>query len=391
MARPVLGGGRRDGEQVEPLAVQPAPGRVGVGEGPARGQQCRATIPAEREGHVHGRAGRAAVVVEQAGQRRLPVAVGVVNCRQVAGVATDQVVQLVPAVDRLGDQMHAGQPVQQPGDLVRRAVGERRRGGGVGVGAGVQADDPERALLVGVEAPVRQGERGGDAAVGVVECGEPGSAGDRLPGAGCRRCRRRRLPVSGVPNPSTSPGAPAGVAAVKGQPGRRAVFGVGAGRVLATDRRGTGTVRYTAATRGVGAHWDRLDRRESRLTASCSTVGALRASAAQSAFRMMTWADRRFRTPPTDNTENQENTEPDMMGLPPYAEPNPPSSTAGPEHRTANCRRQFSIFFFLDRSDRRQHRPHCSGAGPDDCYGIPTDRFGTARYTVIAKPSGRPR
>jgi hypothetical protein len=108
-----------------------------------------------------GAGGCLLVVIQQAGGGLASVTVLVDAVGQGAGVLADQVVQPVPALSRLGQQVLVVQGLQAAAGGRRiRAV---QRGGGVGVdvGAGVQAQPPEQPLLVPGQVGIRQIEGGG--------------------------------------------------------------------------------------------------------------------------------------------------------------------------------------------------------------------------------------
>jgi hypothetical protein len=113
------------------------------------------------------------VVVDQPGQRGLPARLGVGVVRGSARVLAEQVVEAVPAGLGLLEQVRIDQVFQQPlGDL-HLDVDQGCRGVLIQVRAGVQAQEPEQALLFGGEVLVGQGERGGHAAVSHCEFGQP--------------------------------------------------------------------------------------------------------------------------------------------------------------------------------------------------------------------------
>ena len=99
------------------------------------------------------------VVVQQPTDRGLVVRGGV-SGGESPGVFAEQVVQAVPAAGRLADQVLVIQFAQAP--LGGWQVGAVQGRGGVGVdlGAGVQAEPAEQALLAGGQVLVGQVERG---------------------------------------------------------------------------------------------------------------------------------------------------------------------------------------------------------------------------------------
>jgi hypothetical protein len=76
-------------------------------------------------------------------------------------VRADQVVQPVPALSRLGEQVLVVQGLQAAAGA--RGIGAVQGGGGVAVevGAGVQPQPAEQPLLVPGQVRIRQVERGG--------------------------------------------------------------------------------------------------------------------------------------------------------------------------------------------------------------------------------------
>jgi hypothetical protein len=101
------------------------------------------------------------VVIQQPGGGTVPVAFWVEAAGQGAGVRTDQVVQPVPALGGLGQQVLVVQGLQASASSAQ--IGAVQGGGGVAVdvGAGVQPQPAEQPLLVPGEIRVRQVERGG--------------------------------------------------------------------------------------------------------------------------------------------------------------------------------------------------------------------------------------
>ena len=97
-----------------------------------------------------GAGGGVLVVIQQPGGGIVPVPVRVQAVGQGAGVLADQVVQPVPALGRLGEQVLVVQGLQAAAG--GRQIGAVQGGGGVGVdvGAGVQPEPPEQPLLVSV-------------------------------------------------------------------------------------------------------------------------------------------------------------------------------------------------------------------------------------------------
>jgi hypothetical protein len=127
-------------------------------------------------------------MVEQPGQR------GVARCRAVfvagpaGGVATDEVVEDVPARRHLPQEVLGAQLLQVPADAVEVGAGEGGGGVGVDVATGVQGQQPEQPPAVGGQVPVGQVERELDTGVepvGAVAFVEPvGVIGDRPVGFG---------------------------------------------------------------------------------------------------------------------------------------------------------------------------------------------------------------
>ena len=85
------------------------------------------------------------VVIEQAGQCRLPFLLGVLGRGQVASVGAEQVMHVIAVRSRLLDQVRPGEQVQQRAYLPEGGAGERGGCVTVEVGAGVQAQQPESA------------------------------------------------------------------------------------------------------------------------------------------------------------------------------------------------------------------------------------------------------
>jgi hypothetical protein len=99
---------------------------------------------------VHRGGGGGQVVIEQAGQRRPPVQLSVIVASPLSGVAAKQVMHAELAHPGRVNQVRAGRQVQQSAG---RAGGRAGQGGGgveVKVGAGVQAEEPERPGRLGV-------------------------------------------------------------------------------------------------------------------------------------------------------------------------------------------------------------------------------------------------
>ena len=124
---------------------------------PARAGTAAGTAPSAGAGRGAGLAGDEGVgagggvlvVIQQpgGGPSRSPVRVQAVG--QGAGVLADQVVQPVPALGRLGEQVLVVQRLQAAAGSGK--IGAVQGGGGVGVdvGAGVQPQPPEQPLLLG--------------------------------------------------------------------------------------------------------------------------------------------------------------------------------------------------------------------------------------------------
>ena len=132
-----------------------------------------------------------------------------------------------PGAGRL-DQVRAGQHAQQPAGLRHGGAGERRGGVRVEVGAGVQAEQPERPGGVGVQVPVGPGEhgphRGARVPAGVQQV-QPAAAGRpaRRPArpagrpGGRRRARRPpAAPAAAAQHCSASSAAAPGSASARG-------------------------------------------------------------------------------------------------------------------------------------------------------------------------------
>ena len=89
------------------------------------------------------------VVVQQPVDRGLLIR-GVVGGGASPGVFAEQVVQAVPAAGRLADQVVVIQLAEAPPGGLQVGVVQGRGGVGVDVGAGVQAEPAEQALLATV-------------------------------------------------------------------------------------------------------------------------------------------------------------------------------------------------------------------------------------------------
>ena len=116
-----------------PAPDQPSPGR---GARPARASRPGAGLVRARcasPGLSDG--GSVLIVVQQPIERLLAIANGV-SGGAVADVAADQVVHVIPAVDRLSQQALAVQDVQVPGSLPQ--AGACQGGGGVAVDGGTR-------------------------------------------------------------------------------------------------------------------------------------------------------------------------------------------------------------------------------------------------------------
>ncbi len=97
-----------------------------------------------------GEGGGVLVVIQQPGGGQLPVTVRVKPIGEGAGVLADQVVQPVPALGQLGEQVLVVQGLQAAAGGGQ--VGAVQGGGGVAVdvGARVQPEPPEQPLLARV-------------------------------------------------------------------------------------------------------------------------------------------------------------------------------------------------------------------------------------------------
>jgi hypothetical protein len=109
VARPVVPGRvRSHADQGGLLAVQPRPRAAGIRHRRQAGHRTARRRPAMtlgREQHVHRGRGRAQVVVEQAGQRRLLLLAAVLIRGQRPGVGSQQVMQAVTARPGVPDQV----------------------------------------------------------------------------------------------------------------------------------------------------------------------------------------------------------------------------------------------------------------------------------------------
>src|SRR6202035_2595060 len=134
------------------------------------------------------------VVVEDTARCCVTGVAAVVCVGLFRGIGAEQVVEGVPAGNGFGEQVRAGQFVQQRARPVRWDRGEAGCGGDGDVRAWVQSQQPEQPRRVGAQGAVRPGEYrsdvggqittveggvGGGARGGDGQCqGQPGAAGD---------------------------------------------------------------------------------------------------------------------------------------------------------------------------------------------------------------------
>ena len=95
-----------------------------------------------------GAGGGVLVVIQQPGGGTVPVTVRIQAIGQGAGVLADQVVQPVPALGRLGNQVLVVQRLQAAAGGGKISAVQGGGGVAVDVGAGVQPQPPEQPLLV---------------------------------------------------------------------------------------------------------------------------------------------------------------------------------------------------------------------------------------------------
>ena len=110
-----------------------------------------------RDEKVHGAGGAPEIMIEQAGQRGLPVVRSVFSGCELTGVGTQQVVQAVPARAAGVHQVRPGQQGERIRGPFQGHGGEGRGGVGVTIGAWVHAEQPEHPRRLGGQAPVRPG------------------------------------------------------------------------------------------------------------------------------------------------------------------------------------------------------------------------------------------
>ena len=159
------GGVGQAGEQAGALGSGPPQRLLTVGQVGNRGRYRavrQAGVQAGLAGDEGVGAGRGVlVVIQQPGGGTVPVTVRVQPHGQSAGVLADQVVQPVPALGRLGEQVLVVQRLQAA--AAARQAGAVQGGGGVGVDvrAGVRPEPPEQPLLPGREVGIGHVERRG--------------------------------------------------------------------------------------------------------------------------------------------------------------------------------------------------------------------------------------
>ncbi len=162
----MVGRERRRRHHVGPFGVQPGPCRRRLGE--VRSGQIHlrrdmgAAMPLVWEERVHGGRRDDQVMIEEAGQGRVPVGGGVLVGGAFRRVLAQQVVHADAAGPGRQDQVRALQLFHDPRDLIVVAADERRRGVAVDVLARMQAQQPERAGRLGRQVPVRPREHGAD-------------------------------------------------------------------------------------------------------------------------------------------------------------------------------------------------------------------------------------
>ena len=140
------GGVVQAGEQVGALGPDPGQGLLAVGQGGNRGRPGagrRGGAGAGLAGQQGvGEGGGVLVVIQQPGGGLVPVTVRVQAAGQGAGVLADQVVQPVPALGRLGQQVLVVQGLQAAAGGGQ--VGAVQGGGGVGVDVGAGCSPSRR-------------------------------------------------------------------------------------------------------------------------------------------------------------------------------------------------------------------------------------------------------
>ena len=151
MSGPAVSRGMRaHGDQHGPLGVEPGASGGGVrGSGRRRGGHAPAVdagpqMPLSRDQGVHGRCRSRQIVVEEAGQRGMPLAFGIPGGRQAGRVGAQQVMQAVAARAGAVDQVGTGEKLKRAAGLGGRDAGERGGGAGVKIGTRAQAQQAER-------------------------------------------------------------------------------------------------------------------------------------------------------------------------------------------------------------------------------------------------------
>jgi hypothetical protein len=170
----VIGGVPRRGQQVRQLRRQPRDRRrpVGqVGTGRTGGRDRGPAVALVGIGGIHCHRRGVPVVVQQPANRRAPL--GLVPDPGRGGVRPHEVVQHIPPGGGLLQQVGVEQLVEQLPGPSRRGRGQPGGGIGLDARAGVRAQHPVEAPMIGVELLVRQLERRGDAARSDRQLGQP--------------------------------------------------------------------------------------------------------------------------------------------------------------------------------------------------------------------------
>ena len=164
MAGPAVRSGvHSDRDQGGPFGIQPGQRRRGVGHRRRRAggrKDAGPPVPLARQQRVHRGGGGAQVIAEQAGQRHLPVVLGVADGGEFAGIGAQQIMHAVPARPGELSQVRAGQHIERALGLPDGAASQCSRGVAVKVQAGVQAQEPEQASGGRVEVPAGPGKHG---------------------------------------------------------------------------------------------------------------------------------------------------------------------------------------------------------------------------------------
>jgi hypothetical protein len=110
--------------------------------------------------NVHRHGGRAQVIVEQAGSRRLQLIRAILGSGELTSVSTQQVMHAIPAWPGRLDQVRPGQLIQQSAAALKGGAGERGDRVRLKIGTGMQGRQPESAIGLGAQVPTRPGEHG---------------------------------------------------------------------------------------------------------------------------------------------------------------------------------------------------------------------------------------